>query len=282
MSSLTQNTKILHARIVSRGIVLLSGSGLATPINLAYNIIAAIYRRLLRNDVDRLFEMYATQTGAVNSIFQPLLCSDARCYMSSNLAVHIKYQSQPRNIDIPQTSIEFRKHGMGGSMKTSSRWLSGHTAICLALSLAIPVGQAGSAIAQQAAPSQQSTQGVSSQQAKEDMQATNAAVDTAVSTSSLPDNATPVSAHAQNQEGQPANSTSGTDEQNGARKPVGAAAAPYERTMGVAASRPAGAAIAPAKQRRVRTILISAGLIAGAAIAVGSVAALSHGTPGRP
>jgi hypothetical protein len=52
--------------------------------------------------------------------------------------------------------------------------------------------------------------------------------------------------------------------------------------MGVAASRPAGAAIAPAKQRRVRTILISLGVIAGAGIAVGSVAALSHGSPSRP
>jgi hypothetical protein len=65
-------------------------------------------------------------------------------------------------------------------------------------------------------------------------------------------------------------------------KPVGTAAAPYEKTMGVAASRPAGAAIAPAKQRRVRTILISLGVILGAGVAVGSVAALSHGSPSRP
>ena len=64
--------------------------------------------------------------------------------------------------------------------------------------------------------------------------------------------------------------------------PVGTAAAPYERTMGVAASRPAGAAIAPAKQRRVRTILISLGVILGAGVAVGSVAALSHGSLSRP
>lgn len=71
-------------------------------------------------------------------------------------------------------------------------------------------------------------------------------------------------------------------QQDNSRKPVGTAAAPYERTMGIAASRPAGAAIAPAKQRRVRTILISLGVIAGAGIAVGSVAALSHGSPSHP
>jgi len=47
-------------------------------------------------------------------------------------------------------------------------------------------------------------------------------------------------------------------------------------------SRPAGAAIASAKQRRVRVILISVGVIAGAAIAGGTVAALSHASPGRP
>ena len=80
----------------------------------------------------------------------------------------------------------------------------------------------------------------------------------------------------------PAQQSSTTQSQDNSRKPVGTAAAPYERTMGVAASRPAGAAIAPAKQRRVRTILISLGVIAGAGIAVGSVAALSHGSPSRP
>jgi hypothetical protein len=75
---------------------------------------------------------------------------------------------------------------------------------------------------------------------------------------------------------------SGSQAQDQTHQPVGTAAAPYERTTGVAASRPAGAAIAPAKQRRVRTILISVGVVAGAAIAVGSVAALSHGSPSRP
>jgi hypothetical protein len=64
--------------------------------------------------------------------------------------------------------------------------------------------------------------------------------------------------------------------------PVGAAAAPSESTMGVAASRPAGAAIAPAKQHRVRSIVIRVGLIVGAGVALGTVLALSRGTPSRP
>ncbi len=41
MTVLSQNTKTLQARIVSGSIVLLSGSGLATAVNLAYNIAVA-------------------------------------------------------------------------------------------------------------------------------------------------------------------------------------------------------------------------------------------------
>jgi O-antigen/teichoic acid export membrane protein len=41
VSNLTQNSKTLQARIVSGSIVLLSGSGLATAINLAYNVAIA-------------------------------------------------------------------------------------------------------------------------------------------------------------------------------------------------------------------------------------------------
>ena len=70
-------------------------------------------------------------------------------------------------------------------------------------------------------------------------------------------------------------------QQNGGHQPVGTAAAPYENTIGVAASRPAGAAIAPAKQRRTRSILIKVGLILGVGVAIGTVVALSHASPSR-
>jgi hypothetical protein len=71
-------------------------------------------------------------------------------------------------------------------------------------------------------------------------------------------------------------------QQNGTREPVGTAAAESVETTGVAASNPAGAAIAPAKQRRTRSFLIKVGALVGAGAAVGAVAALASGSPSRP
>jgi hypothetical protein len=65
-------------------------------------------------------------------------------------------------------------------------------------------------------------------------------------------------------------------------KPVGTAVAPYVKPTGIAASRPAGAAIAPAKQRRSHAVVIKVALIAGAAAAGGAVVALSLGSRSRP
>jgi hypothetical protein len=84
------------------------------------------------------------------------------------------------------------------------------------------------------------------------------------------------------QSGTPADPQPVQDQQNNGSKPVGTAAAPYEKTLGVAASRPAGAVIAPAKQRRVRTIWISIAAVAGAGIAVGTVVGLSKASSSRP
>ncbi len=64
--------------------------------------------------------------------------------------------------------------------------------------------------------------------------------------------------------------------------PQGVAIAPYEKDTGVAASRPAGAVIAPGKQRRRRSILIRVGLILGAAAAIGTVVGLSAASSSRP
>ncbi len=64
--------------------------------------------------------------------------------------------------------------------------------------------------------------------------------------------------------------------------PVGTAAARTANPSGVAASEPAGSAIAPAKQKRTRIILISMAAVLGAAAAVGIVAGLSAGSPSRP
>jgi hypothetical protein len=64
--------------------------------------------------------------------------------------------------------------------------------------------------------------------------------------------------------------------------PVGAAAAQKGVTAGGAASKPAGNAIAPAKQRQVRSVLIKIGLIAAGGAAIGTVYALSRGTSSTP
>ncbi len=65
-------------------------------------------------------------------------------------------------------------------------------------------------------------------------------------------------------------------------EPLGAATAGGVATAGGAASRPAGTAIAPAKQRQVRSFLIKLGAIAAAGAAIGTVYALSRGTSSTP
>jgi hypothetical protein len=64
--------------------------------------------------------------------------------------------------------------------------------------------------------------------------------------------------------------------------PVGTAAAEAPKVSGITAAQPAGVAIAPAKQRRVRTIVLKVGAILGASAALGAVIALSEATPSKP
>lgn len=66
------------------------------------------------------------------------------------------------------------------------------------------------------------------------------------------------------------------------QRPVGTAAAEAPTTSGIAASEPAGVAIAPAKQHRARTIIIRTGAIIGAAVAVGVVVGLTEATSSKP
>ncbi len=102
--------------------------------------------------------------------------------------------------------------------------------------------------------------------------------------SQLPDNPTPVGSEGNDQSRPSPTSQSNpqSPSQGKTREPVGTAAAEQERTTGIAASTPAGTAIAPAKQKRVRMILIKVGALVGAGVAVGTVAALSSGSPSRP
>jgi hypothetical protein len=72
------------------------------------------------------------------------------------------------------------------------------------------------------------------------------------------------------------------DEGQKPQRPVGTAAAEAPKAKGVTAAQPAGVAIAPAKQRRVRTIVIKVGAMAAAGAAVGTVIGLTRATPSRP
>jgi hypothetical protein len=87
-----------------------------------------------------------------------------------------------------------------------------------------------------------------------------------------------VPASSQDQPAPPAQSQA----QPAPQKPVGTAAAEPTHAAGVAASQPAGVAVAPAKQRRTRTIVIRTAAIIGAAVAVGTVVGLTEATGSKP
>ena len=170
-------------------------------------------------------------------------------------------------------------------MKISGCRLRRQIAVGLAIVLTITLAQAAAPPPQQdltgqetqsVRPAQSDSQAAGSQTGKEN-------ANTSWQSETIPDSPVPVESQAANQSERSATSLSGLErQQGGSPKPVGSAAAPYERTTGVAASRPAGAVIAPGKQRRARSILIRVGIVVGAAVAVGTVVALSHGSSSQP
>lgn len=86
----------------------------------------------------------------------------------------------------------------------------------------------------------------------------------------------PAAQSPQNGNGQPA------ADQQAPNQPVGTAAAPVVKPEGAPASRPAGAAIAPMKQRRTRSFTIRTAILIGAAVAIGTVAGATLASPARP
>lgn len=110
------------------------------------------------------------------------------------------------------------------------------------------------------------------------------------SISELPDSPGAIWAKSQEPQQSPATQSANQESDSQAQKkpdeklqrPVGTAAAEGPKVSGVTAAQPAGAAIAPAKQRRVRTIVLKVGAIVGASAALGAVIALSAGTPSKP
>jgi outer membrane biosynthesis protein TonB len=78
----------------------------------------------------------------------------------------------------------------------------------------------------------------------------------------------------------PAATTQNQDQR--AEQPLGTAAAEKGKTRGGAASKPAGVAIAPAKQKRSKSFLIKLGAVAAGAAALGAVYALTRSTDSTP
>ncbi|MGA7521378.1 MAG: hypothetical protein WBW84_02795 [Acidobacteriaceae bacterium] len=154
--------------------------------------------------------------------------------------------------------------GKSGSLQTS--WTTRQISRILVLLVAIPLG--GSGFAQQAPP-----QAPAPEHAPATEVASTSLLPMDVSGETTPDAPQPQNA--------PPSSQQQTNQQQPAapQPPLGTAAAPYEQPSGITASRPAGAAIAPAKQRRTRTILISVGVLVATAVAVGTVMGLSRASP---
>lgn len=154
-----------------------------------------------------------------------------------------------------------------GLVTTLARLLRQEIAVGLMVLLATPFGGPVSAFAQQTVPTPQISGTSSSQPPSE------SSPKPVIDTNRSQDNNPPYAPRPAPAQGQ---------QQNGAQAPLGTAVAPYEKGIGVAASRPAGAVIAPAKQRRTRSFAIKLGVLIGACVAVGTVVALSSTSPSEP
>jgi hypothetical protein len=166
-------------------------------------------------------------------------------------------------------------------MKISVYRLRRTIASCLVMLVSVPLGEAATVRPQPAIPGQQAgaAQPAHAEPQAPDSTGNKSAIDNAPQSQASPDapNSTPA------EDRNPGTLQSRPEQQqNTPANPVGTATAPYEKTTGVAASRPAGAVIAPAKQKRTRSFLIRIGVLVGACIAVGTVVGLSQTSPSHP
>ena len=165
-------------------------------------------------------------------------------------------------------------------MTIVSLWLKKQMAGSLVMMMALPFAAATPAPQQQSSGSEQSQSVTGAPKKPETAESNDAKPESAANLAEPVDLGNPTPTPSQTQsENVP---SAPAQQQSNAPKPVGTAAAPYEKTTGVAASRPAGAVIAPGKQKRAHVILIRVAIVVGAAIAVGTVVALSKGSPSRP
>lgn len=227
--------------------------------------------------VEHLFEAFDTTADAVNSFYQLPTKPFHQALRQGSSPLSSRVRS--KGSEIGQSDSREKPAGSGVTMRTSGRWLRRHIAGCLVLLFVAPLAAAVPSPQQEATPNQQ-VEAASSTQARPrssdsgttDVQAQPSQVE------ALPNSPGAV----RSQDELSSVQQPSPKPQSEAQAPLGTAAATFVKTTGVAASRPAGAAIAPAKQRRARSILIKVGIIAGAGVAVGTVVALASASPSRP
>src|SRR5271170_6782274 len=195
--------------------------------------------------VDHLFEVFDSTADAVNSFRQfPMKPShQAPGFGRSTLSSGV---SPDHSADRHSDSLPDAERTMG----FSARWLSWQIAGCLALLLVAPIAATGTPRQQEPNAGQQVSSAAPAQTQDTDRGAAKTVTDPA-QPDVLPNS--PSAVRSQATAGN--HSSTGplpSQQQNATQEPLGTAAAPSVKTTGVAASRPAGAAIAPAKQRRAR------------------------------
>ncbi len=225
--------------------------------------------------VDHIFEVFASTADAVDSFYQfPTKSFQTLRHGPSTLS----YRARRDHFEDGHFDLRERPVAPQITMRASGRWLMRQIAGCLLLLFTAPVANAVLSPPQEANLSQD--RGVSSAQPQSQQPNSIAKqVNTEPSPSeALPDSPSAVrSKDRGSSEQQPSSNL-----QDSTQDPLGTAAAPPAKTTGVAASKPAGAAIAPAKQKRTRSILIKVGVIVGVGAAVGTVVALTSASPSRP
>jgi anti-anti-sigma factor len=236
--------------------------------------------------VDHLFEAFDNTADAVSSFNQ---------FPTKSLQQGLRHEYSTRSSRVRRNRFDEHMSVSGkgapdseATMRTSWRCLKRHVAACVVLLLVAPIATAVPSPQQETIPNQQaetsssskagprtSGSGANQEQAEPPQPET-------LPNSPLPNSPSTVRSEMVNDSQVSSVQQLSPRPQNGTQEPLGTAAATFIKTTGVAASRPAGAAIAPAKQRRARSIIIKVAAIAGAGVAVGAVVALASASPSRP
>ena len=165
-----------------------------------------------------------------------------------------------------------------------NRFLKQSLSLCLVASLALPLeayASSGHDDAQQtSSTSQQSTQ--NTQPATTGKDSSDAAQSAGASQNESQNNSQPNSSQPNNSQNSSQTRQQPSQPQEKTPPLKGTAAAPDTRVDGVPAATPSGAAIAPAKQKRVRRFSIRTALVVGTVIAVGTFAGLALATSAKP